>query len=133
MSKAKLRLTGYEFAIAIDFPQANVDTVFAETGKSGCETLAMLATVGTGHLDSSRYNPTDGTPTAKSVDTFLTCVCNQVRNSNAPVQVSSCYGLMQGQCSIVFQCDSELPLDEAIETASKIIRSNLFRLRYYSS
>jgi len=129
--KTELRVAGYEFTIAVDFPYANVDTVFAETVGSRYNTLAMLATVLPGEVDNSVYLPTSGTPTGRSVQTFLECVCDHFRYSDGPIKVKSWHELMQGQCQVTFGCDNDMPMDEAIEYASKVIRSNLFRIRYY--
>jgi hypothetical protein len=129
--KAELRLAGYEFTIAVDFPYANVDTVFAETADSRYNTLAMLATCLPGEVDNSVYKPTNGTPKGWSVQTFLECVRDHFRDSNGPIEVKSWYELMQGQCQITFGCDNDVPMNQAIEYASKVIRSNLFRIRYY--
>jgi hypothetical protein len=130
--KAELRLAGYEFTIAVDFPYANVDTAFAETAGSRFNTLAMLATVLPGEVDDSVYKPTKGTPKGWSVQTFLECVCDHFSNTDGPIEVKSWCELIQGQCQITFGCDNDMPIDQAIECASKVIRSNLFRIRYYS-
>ena len=129
--KAELRLAGYEFTIAVDFPFANVDTVFAETAGSRYNTLAMLATVLPGEVDASVYKPTSGTPTGQSVQTFLECVCDHFRDSDTPIEVKSWCELMQGQCQVTFGCNNDMPMDKAVEYASKVIRKNLFRIRYY--
>jgi hypothetical protein len=129
--KAELRLAGYEFTIAVDFPYANVDTVFAETAGSRNGMLSFLATCLPGEVDNSIYQPTNGTPTGRSVETFLECVCDHFRDSDGPIEVKSWCELIQGQCHITFGCDNDIPMNQAIEYASKVIRSNLFRIRYY--